>query len=75
MPISELDNYGVWIRVGVILKKLGALVSLWEDVSKRSNNYKLGDCGKRWGGFRTQFFSIGSVFVLAQEGNIEMFER
>ena len=52
----------------MILKTIGAPLSLWEEVSKRSNKYKHGDCGKRWGGFHTQFFSIGSLFVSAKEG-------
>ncbi|MFM7982257.1 MAG: hypothetical protein ACKPKO_23355, partial [Candidatus Fonsibacter sp.] len=30
---------------------------------------------RRWGGFHTQYFSIGSLFVLAKEGNAEMLER
>ncbi|MFM7984199.1 MAG: hypothetical protein ACKPKO_33240, partial [Candidatus Fonsibacter sp.] len=28
----------------MILKKLGAPLSLWEEVSKLSNKYKHGDC-------------------------------
>ena len=48
---------------------------LGEEVSKRSNKYKHGDCARRWGGFHTQCFSIGSLFVLAKEGNAEMLER
>ena len=75
LSISQLDNYATWLRVGMILKKLGAPVSLWEDVSKRSKKYKHGDCGRRWGGFHTQYFSIGSLFVLAKEGNAEVLER
>ena len=72
LPISQFDKYSTWIRVGMILKKLGAPpLSLWKDVSKRSNKYKLGDCSKRWPTFHTQFFSIGSLFVLAKEGNLE----
>ncbi|MFM7987695.1 MAG: hypothetical protein ACKPKO_51115, partial [Candidatus Fonsibacter sp.] len=30
---------------------------------------------RRWGGFHTQYFSIGSLFVLAKEGNADMLER
>ena len=75
LSISQLDNYSTWLRVGMILKKLGAPLSLWEEVSKRSKKYKHGDCGRRWGGFHTQYFSIGSLFVLAKEGNVDMLER
>jgi len=75
LSISQLDNYSTWLRVGMILKKLGAPLSLWEEVSKMSKKYKHGDCAKRWGGFHTQFFSIGSLFALAKEGNAGMLER
>ncbi|MFM7980144.1 MAG: PriCT-2 domain-containing protein, partial [Candidatus Fonsibacter sp.] len=52
--ISQLDNYATWFRVGMILKKLSAPLSLWDDVSKRRKTYKLGDCTKRWSAFHTQ---------------------
>ena len=58
----------------MILKKLGAPLSMWEEVSKKSKKYRHGDCGRRWDGFHTQFFSIGSLFLLAKEGNPEMLE-
>ncbi|MFM7986988.1 MAG: PriCT-2 domain-containing protein, partial [Candidatus Fonsibacter sp.] len=75
LSISQLDNYATWLRVGMILKKLGAPLSLWEEVSNRSKQYKHGDCGRRWGGVHTQYFSIGSLFVLAKEGNTDMLDR
>ncbi|MFM7980289.1 MAG: PriCT-2 domain-containing protein, partial [Candidatus Fonsibacter sp.] len=75
LSISQLDNYSTWIRVGMILKKLGDPLSLWEEVSKRSKKYKHGDCSRRWHTLHTQYFSIGSPFVLAKEGNADMLER
>ena len=75
LSVSQLDNYSTWIRVGMILKTLGAPLLFWELVSKRSKKYRHGDCANRWGGFRTQYFSIGSLFVLAKEGNAEHLER
>ena len=42
LSISQLDNYSTWLRVGMILQKLGAPLSLWEEVSKRSDKYKQG---------------------------------
>ncbi|MFM7985506.1 MAG: hypothetical protein ACKPKO_39945, partial [Candidatus Fonsibacter sp.] len=43
--------------------------------SKRSKEYKYDDGSRRWPSFHTRFFSIGSLFVLAKEGKIEMLER
>ena len=59
---SQLDNHATWIRVGMILKKLGAHLplSLLEEVSKRSNKSKHGDCGSRWRRINPQYLSIGS---------------
>ena len=34
LSIAQLDDYSTWIRIGMILKKLGAPLSLWEEVSK-----------------------------------------
>ena len=59
----------------MMFKKLGALLSLWEAASTRSNKYQLGDRNNRWSGFNIQYFSIGRLFVLAQERNVEMLER
>ncbi|MFM7982710.1 MAG: PriCT-2 domain-containing protein, partial [Candidatus Fonsibacter sp.] len=39
LSISQLDDYSMWLRVGMILKKLGAPLTFWEEVSKRSNKY------------------------------------
>ena len=44
-------------------------------MSKRSKKYKHGDCSRRWDRLNPQLFSIGSLFVLAKEGNAEMLER
>ena len=58
---AQLDNYATWIRVGMILKKLGAPLSLWEEVSTRSKKYEHGDCSKRWSCIKPQLFSIGRL--------------
>ena len=75
LSVQQLDDYATWIRIGMVLKKLGAPCSLWEQVSQRSKKYKHGDCTKRWHSLQPEFFSIGSLFVLAKDGNIEMYER
>jgi len=34
LSVSQLDNYSTWIKLGMVLKKLGAPLRLWEDLSK-----------------------------------------
>ena len=75
LSLSQLDNYDSWVRVGMILKSVGAPLSLWEEVSRRSNKYKQGECAIKWRSFTRNCHTIGSFFVLAKEGNPQMLER
>ena len=75
LSIAQLDNRSVWIRVGRILKQLGAPWTLWDEVSRRSKKYKQGECKQTWGTLFSDLFTIGSLFVLAKEGNPEMLNR
>ncbi|MFM7982367.1 MAG: PriCT-2 domain-containing protein, partial [Candidatus Fonsibacter sp.] len=77
LSISQLDNYSTWIRVGMILEKLGAPLSLCGELSKRRNKYQHGDCCSRWSRISPppKYFSIGSLFDLARKGNAEVLER
>ena len=72
---GQLDNYQSWVRLGMILKNLGMPVEFWEEVSQRSSKYKVGECRRKWGGFRTGTFRIGSLIVMAKEGNMEAYEQ
>jgi hypothetical protein len=75
LSVAQLDDYATWIRLGMILKKLGAPLTLWEEVSKRSRKFKNGDCTGRWANMKPKCFGIGSLIVLAKQGNLEMYER
>ena len=35
--LKQLDDYGSWIQVGIVLKNIGAPLELWEQLSKKSN--------------------------------------
>jgi hypothetical protein len=66
LSINQLDNYSIWIRIGMVLKKLGAPLSFWEEVSQKSKKYKNNDCSSKWCGFNPEHLTIGSLFVLAK---------
>ena len=75
LSLTQLDNYDSWVRIGMILKSVGAPLSLWEETSKRSKKYKQGECTIKWRSFTRNCHTIGSLFVLAKEGNPQMLER
>jgi hypothetical protein len=75
LATNQIDNYSTWIRIGMILKQLGAPLALWEEVSRRGKKYKNNDCSSRWEKFNPKFFTIGSLIVLAKAGNLELYDQ
>ena len=59
----------------MILNSIGAPLSLYEEVSKRSNKHKHGQCADKWRSFTRKCHTIGSLFVLAKEGGPEILDR
>ena len=62
----------------MILKSVGAPLSLWEEVSKRSKKYTQHGsqtCSANWRTFKGNCFTVGSLFHLAEKGNSEMLQR
>ena len=67
----QVDDYSTWIRLGMILKNLGAPLSLWQVISMKSNKLKINDCSSRWDKFKACNYSVGGLLVLAKQGDIE----
>ena len=66
LSLAQLDNYDAWVRVGMILKSVGAPFSLWDQVSQRSKKYKQhgsDHCSTKWRGFKGNYFTVGSLCV------------
>ena len=55
LSISQLDDYSTWIKLGMILKSLGAPLVLWQTISMKSNKLKVNDCSSRWDKFNQLF--------------------
>ncbi len=80
MTIDQLNDYGIWFRLGMVLKRSGASPSLWDGVSRRSHKYKPGDCANEWGAFNRRSDDeneviIGSLHQWVQRGHTEMHNR
>ena len=73
--VSQLDDYMTWFRVGATLKKLGAPLELWENLSKRRKKYKPGECSKTWATFKAFSYNMNILVRFAKEGNIEQYDQ
>ena len=74
LTAEQMDNYATWRRVGMIMKRLGAPLSLWEEVSKKSKKWRDAD-RREWDKFPAYNFNLGSLAVLAKSGDIDEYER
>lgn len=68
----ELDDYHLWIRVGMALKAdLGDDgLELWEEASQRSDKHVDGDCEEKWVGFADTAeggVGLGTIFFEATQ--------
>ena len=44
LSLAQIDNYDTWIKFGMILKRIGAPLSLYEEVSNKSKKSKPNEC-------------------------------
>lgn len=45
----RVDNYDEWLQVGMCLKQFGeAGLNIWDEWSKKSDKYRLGECAAKW---------------------------
>lgn len=74
LNMSRLDNYSNWINLGICLKKLGADVKLWDDISKQHDKYKSFECVKKWDSMRNiTKFNMGTMCNWAKFDNYEKY--
>ena len=74
LNMSRLDNYSNWINLGICLKKLGADVKLWDDISKQHDKYKSFECVKKWDSMQNiTKFNMGTMCNWAKFDNYEKY--
>ena len=66
---SRADNYDDWLAVGMALHSLSedTLLKEWDDWSKFSSKYKVGECEKKWKSFKRQGVAIGTLAHMAKQ--------
>ena len=63
------DTYDDWIRVGMALKDWDeGLSGLWDEWSRSSSKYKLGECSYRWSTFNGSGITFRTLYYYAKIG-------
>ena len=80
MTIVQINDYELWYQLGVVLKRSGAPVSLWDEVSRRSSKYKHGDCAQKWSSFKRRDegepeVTIRSLRYWAEHGHTDRYNQ
>ncbi len=64
---TRADDYDDWLAVGMALHSVSdSLLSDWDNWSRRSTKYKLGECQKKWETFRRSGVKIGTLGHMAK---------
>jgi hypothetical protein len=62
------DDYQEWVKVGMTLQELNSDgLRLWEAWSKSSPKFKPGECEEKWGTFKSNGLTLGSLFEWANQ--------
>ncbi|NJL06351.1 MAG: DUF3987 domain-containing protein [Chloroflexaceae bacterium] len=75
---SRWDAYSEWIGLGMSLHAWdsGAVgLQLWESHSRSSPKWIEGECARKWQGFRSSGFTIGTVLGCANQDDPAWFDR
>lgn len=62
-------SYTEWCAVGMALKEEGFDVSVWDEWSRNDSRYHIGECERKWSGFRGNSTPVtaGTIVQLAKE--------
>jgi putative DNA primase/helicase len=62
------DDYDDWLRVGMALRSCGEdYLEVWNEWSKRSEKYVLGECERKWNSFKPSGLTARSILYWATQ--------
>jgi hypothetical protein len=63
-----LDDYDLWLRVGMALRVLGSIgLTIWDTWSSGSLKHQEGACAEKWATMGTEGLTLGSLFTWAEQ--------
>lgn len=67
---SRADDYNEWLYLGFCLHNIdSSLLELWKEFSKKSNKHKEYECDELWKTFRSDGYTIASLYYWAHSDN------
>jgi P4 family phage/plasmid primase-like protien len=73
------NDYMSWIELGWCLHNIDPyceeLLNIWINFSKTSDKYEIGECEKRWDGFKDGNFTIATLYYWGKIDNPEQYTK
>jgi P4 family phage/plasmid primase-like protien len=72
---KRCDDYHQWIRLGWCLRNIDhRLLAEWDEFSKKSQKYKIGECEFLWNHMRIGGLGIGTLHMWSKDDNPESYK-
>lgn len=79
LSIERIDNYNLWIQIGMCLYNIESsdrLLEIWKNNSAKSDNYDEGCCEKYWSSFKKDGgLTICSLLYWARHDNLSEYNK
>lgn len=76
LDVRRTENYGEWIRLGWCLRNIDyRLLDTWEEFSKQSTKYIIGECGTLWQYMRQGGLGIGTLHMWAKHDSPDRYKE
>ena len=71
---SRAEKYDTWLEIGMCLHNIdnssdGECFRLWDEFSRSSDKYRVGECERKWRSFKNGGLSAGSLYYFAKHDN------
>jgi hypothetical protein len=71
----RLDDYNEWVKVGALIYSLGLSVSVWDELSKKSNKYEYGATEQKWKTFKRKQYTKATLYYWCKLDNPTKYEQ
>ena len=73
ITVKQLDDYGSWLELVMVLKNIGSFSDLWEELRKHRKTHKRKYCSTRWTRFKANTYTFATLKYLPKEGDVQTY--